>query len=336
MKKLITTILIIGLICSLPSSYYGETLDVYGKQQIEIINILSSTNDEDIIPVSVSFSDIDYEEAESVAMEQLKNEISPEIINIAFYGGDKTTLSPQEAEKEFNKIIETENNVIAEMTEENNNAIIEELFPDEKPEIIESGIYTPMVSMNLKKKQIADLMYNPNVTKISTLEPIGTSAPISSDYFQKVSYLAQTPSNLKSGNTWTIKLKNGTAEKWTSSNTKIAKVVNGKITALNKGSCQVSVKLKSGATLKCNVKVTTTPVVSKSSVTVKKGKTTKIKLYGKASGINNTYTNTKYAKINSKRTSTVIIIKGLKVGTTTIKIKVNGVKTIPVKVKVRR
>jgi hypothetical protein len=59
-----------------------------------------------------------------------------------------------------------------------------------------------------------------------------------------------------------------------------------------------------------------------------------VKITGKASGVKNSYTNTKYAKITSKKTASAIRVRGLKKGSSTLKIKVNGV-TLKLKVKVK-
>ena len=66
------------------------------------------------------------------------------------------------------------------------------------------------------------------------------------------------------------------------------------------------------------------PELSKKSITVKKGKTAKVKILYKKKGSKNTYKKTKYAKVVSKRTASTIKVKGLKKGKTTLKIKVNG------------
>ena len=66
------------------------------------------------------------------------------------------------------------------------------------------------------------------------------------------------------------------------------------------------------------------PKLSKKSITVKKGKTAKVKILYKKKGSKNTYKKTKYAKVVSKRTASTIKVKGLKKGKTTLKIKVNG------------
>lgn len=120
-----------------------------------------------------------------------------------------------------------------------------------------------------------------------------------------------------------MKLTNGTVKSWKSSNPKIASVSKGKVTALKKGVATIIVTTKLEQKLKCRVTVTSSPKLSKSSVCVKKGSTVSVKLTGKAKSVNNVYTNTKTAKVVSKNTATAIKVKGLRVGLTTLKIKVN-------------
>lgn len=149
-----------------------------------------------------------------------------------------------------------------------------------------------------------------------------------------VSALNVTSKKLKAGAVLTLKVKNGTAASYSSSNKAVATVKNGKVTALKKGSATIKVKIKSGETLKSKIIVTTSPTLSAKSITLKKGKTKTVKITGKASNVNNKYTNSKFAKITSKTSAAKLVVKGLKKGSTTIKIKVNGV-TLKLKVKVR-
>lgn len=93
--------------------------------------------------------------------------------------------------------------------------------------------------------------------------------------------------------------------------------------------------MTTGKKLTCKVTVTTTPKLSKTTVNVKKGNIAVVKISGKVSTINNKYTNTSVAKITSKTNDVTLKIKGLKKGTTIIKIKVNGVKTLNLKVNVK-
>lgn len=140
--------------------------------------------------------------------------------------------------------------------------------------------------------------------------------------------------SLKAGKTKTLKVKNGKVKSWKTSKKSIAKVSKGKVIALKKGSATITAVLKNGKKLTCKVKVTTSPKLSKKTITVKLKKTKKIKIIGKAKGYKNKYKNTKVARVASKKTSKTLKIKGLKKGKTTLKITVNGVK-LKLKVKVK-
>ncbi|MGN0477487.1 MAG: Ig-like domain-containing protein, partial [Ruminococcus sp.] len=147
--------------------------------------------------------------------------------------------------------------------------------------------------------------------------------------------LTSTTAVLKSGTSKTLKAVGTTVKSWTTSNKKVAIVSNGRITALDKGSATITATLTTGKKLTCKVTVTTAPKLSKATVKVKKGNTATVAIIGKVATINNNYTNTKYAKITSKVSTSILKIKGLKKGTTTLKIKVNGVKTLSLKVTVK-
>ncbi len=146
--------------------------------------------------------------------------------------------------------------------------------------------------------------------------------------------LSSSSASLKAGAQKTIKVIDGSAKSWNSSDSKVAKVKSGKVTALKKGTATVTATLTNGKKLSCKVKVTTSPKLSKKSITVKLKKTKKIKITGKAKGVNNKYKNTKIAKVKSKKSAKSLKIKGLKKGKTTLKITVNGVK-LKLKVKVK-
>ena len=98
--------------------------------------------------------------------------------------------------------------------------------------------------------------------------------------------LSATNVSLKSGATKTIKVLNGKVKSYKVTNNKVAKVNSkGVVTALNKGKTTVIVTLKDGNKLNCKVNVTTAPKLSKSTVNLKVGQSAKIKIYGKAKGI---------------------------------------------------
>ena len=148
--------------------------------------------------------------------------------------------------------------------------------------------------------------------------------------------------SLKSGKTYTIPTKEDSkfTVSYASSNSKVVNVEDNTATALNKGTATINVTVAPIAypiykqTYSFKIKVTTEPTFDKATITVSKGKTATVKLTGKATAIDNIYTNTSYAKFTSTKNATSLKIKGLKKGTTTIKVKVNGVRTLSIKVKV--
>lgn len=146
--------------------------------------------------------------------------------------------------------------------------------------------------------------------------------------------LSATKYTLAAGKVKTLRAYNCTVKSWKSSNSKVVTVNSGKITALKKGTATITATLTTGKKLTCKVTVSTSPKLSKKTVSVKKGRTVSVKITGKAAAVNNVYTNTKYAKVVSKNNAATIIVKGLKKGTTTLKIKVNGV-VLKLKVKVK-
>ena len=151
----------------------------------------------------------------------------------------------------------------------------------------------------------------------------------------KVPKISLTKLSVNSGTVRVLKVTNGTVKGWSTSNKNIATVKGGKVTSLNKGTAVVTATLTTGKKLTCRVTVNSSPKLSKTTVSVKKGKTVKVTLTGKVSAINNKYTNTRYAKFTSKANAKTLTIKGLKKGKTTLKVRVNGVKTLNVKVTVK-
>ena len=184
--------------------------------------------------------------------------------------------------------------------------------------------------------------------EIPTTEPGGTTSPASStaQTATEASETAftepaepvkeHTPSylyralKLKAGKTAVLNVSGASL---TTSNKKVALVKNGKVTALKKGTADITAVVGNIKYI-YKTEVVNNPSISKKSISVKKGKTKSVKLIGKAKPVNNKYTNTKTAKIISKRSADKIKIRGLKRGKTTLKIFVNGYK-LKLKVKVK-
>ena len=126
-------------------------------------------------------------------------------------------------------------------------------------------------------------------------------------------------------------------------NKKVATVTSrGVVTGLQRGSAIIKVTV-GGKLLKCKVTVTNKAILkykkkalSTKPYKVKKGKSLTFKVYRRVSSIKIVYSvsNKKIAKVTSKAKSNTVVIKGLKVGTATISVKLNGVKTYKIKVKV--
>lgn len=151
--------------------------------------------------------------------------------------------------------------------------------------------------------------------------------------------LSATNVSLKSGATKTIKVLNGKVKSYKVNNNKVAKVNSkGVVTALNKGKTTLIVTLKDGNKLNCKVNVTTAPKLSKSTVNLKVGQSAKIKIYGKAKGIEFGISGrNKNIKVwlYKMKDATGFEVEGLKKGKATLKVKVNNVKTLTLKINVK-
>lgn len=145
--------------------------------------------------------------------------------------------------------------------------------------------------------------------------------------------------SVKAGSNVSVKLVNGTVKQWKVSNTKVAKINSkGVVTGLNKGKVTVTATLTNGKKLTCKATVTTAPKLSRTTVNVKKGNGTTVKVKGKVSNIalSCSKSNKKVLVYKAKcKDADEIFIVGRKKGTTTVKVKVNGVKTLNIKVNVK-
>lgn len=146
-------------------------------------------------------------------------------------------------------------------------------------------------------------------------------AEISSDANYK------TEITLKAGQTADI-VTNADIESLTSSDESVATVKDGEITALTKGSAIITATLKNGETEQHKVIVTTNPKIVGTKKKAEKFSTFPIDVKGAATKIKYSSSKPKIASITSEG-----YITTKKVGTTTIKAKVNGT-TLSFKLKV--
>ena len=140
---------------------------------------------------------------------------------------------------------------------------------------------------------------------------------------------------MRAGDDIQLLMNYGKPLSWKSSDTKVATVKDGKITALQKGTTNIVAKYDYNIEIVYKLTVESSPKLSKSTVSVKKGKTATIKIYGKADKVSNQFVNSKYAKVMGNKNSSTLKIKGMKKGKSTLKIKVNGVKVLPLTVVVK-
>jgi hypothetical protein len=181
---------------------------------------------------------------------------------------------------------------------------------------------------------------------------------VPNDYYSELNFYAEwknkskddTPSldkqsiSLKSGASYSLKVNNGKAGGWLSSNPSVAAVKNGKVTALKKGSAKIYAMVGDNYHIVCKVSVTTSPSIkvrgkklnAAKTYSVNKGKKLTLTVKGKAASVNNRYatTNKKVAKIVSKTTAKKLTVKALKKGKATVTVIVNG-KAFKIKVKVK-
>lgn len=193
-------------------------------------------------------------------------------------------------------------------------------------EAYEAGIVTDMDAVYCMITARTDLDYNFTVEIINT---------------EILPAIKIQTKSVKSGEkTKVFTVENAETVTFASANTKVATVdEKGVVTGLKKGTAKITVTAD-GVKTTFKIKVTTNPQLTLKgkavkAVQVKKNKTVKLKLTGKVKTIKNVYTNTAKAKITSGKNATVIKVKALKKGTTTLKVKVNGVKTLKLKVKVK-
>lgn len=142
------------------------------------------------------------------------------------------------------------------------------------------------------------------------------------------------------GSVFYAKVAGKNVKGWKSSNSKVVSVTSkGKAVVKTKGTTTLSVKVGK-LKIKRKFVVTTNPYLTVkgekvTSVSVDNGETVKLGIKGKASDIDNVYTDTEYAKITSKKNAATLKIKGMRRGKTTVKVNVNG-HTIKLKVNVKK
>ncbi|MEI6603217.1 MAG: Ig-like domain-containing protein [Clostridia bacterium] len=198
---------------------------------------------------------------------------------------------------------------------------------------------TPTLTPTPSPTPIATPTPTPTLTPVPTATPtpVAVPTPVSVSLNQKSVTLAVGKSVMLVA----VLAPLGVTSKltWTSSNTKVAKVANGKVTAISIGTATISVKTANGKTATCKVTVPVVKVKSvklnKTTVSIKRGKTYQLKAtVSPVNATNQKVTwksmSTKVATVTSKG-----LVKGIKKGSTYIYVTtVDGRKTSRCKVTV--
>ena len=182
-------------------------------------------------------------------------------------------------------------------------------------------------------------------SETNATEPTETQTTETTQPATKAPSLTATKKSIAAAGTFTLGVKNKGTSKvtYTSSDKKVIKVTSkGVVTGLMSGKATITVKVGTKK-LTCKVTVTNNPIIKKGSKAlssavykVKKGKTLTFNIYRKVASINNVYSSSKktIARVTSKNNVTKFTIKGYKVGSATVSVKINGVKTYKIKIKV--
>ena len=144
--------------------------------------------------------------------------------------------------------------------------------------------------------------------------------------------LNKTSLSLQVGGSYTLKVEHlgGRTVTWTSSNTAVATVQGGKVTARKAGSCTITAKLSDGKTLTCKVTVTDSAKLNKTVLTLKEGETFKLAVTGQGSNsITWTSTDEKIATVDKTG-----LVKAVKAGKCSIKAKLSSGKILECKLTV--
>ncbi|MBR2108412.1 MAG: leucine-rich repeat protein [Ruminococcus sp.] len=157
-----------------------------------------------------------------------------------------------------------------------------------------------------------------------------------------VCYLSSTSDNInissRAGEEYWLKINGKSVKGWKSTNSDVVKITNtGKVSFLQSGRAAIKVKLKNGKIFKRKYEIIYNhPKIESKEITVKVGKISTTRIVGKVNSIDWTCKNkSKIVKLVSPQSASTIKVKGLKKGTTTLRIKVNGVVYRNLKVKVK-
>ena len=142
--------------------------------------------------------------------------------------------------------------------------------------------------------------------------------------------LSETTLSLQMGSTHTLTITGLAGRKvtWTSSNTSVATVKDGKVTAIKEGKCTIKAQIKNGKELTCKLTVTDPAALSAEKLTISTIDSDKIMLTGALKRKVTWSTSDDGVVKITKSDSSAASIKAVKTGTATITAKIEGGKTL--------
>lgn len=186
-KKVLKSIIsiVIALVICLPLNYGAITDNSISKIDKVLLEKMENCSESEMIPVSVWFTDIDYDKVNDKVVTDFKDKVSSDVLDIANANGntkDLLALNANEQKKSIEKqksdslemqnIIVGRRKIAAKLQKENNEKVMNDLFSSKnQPKIIYSSKYAPNVDMYLTKEQINDISKSSDVVKIYYADP---------------------------------------------------------------------------------------------------------------------------------------------------------------------
>lgn len=183
LKAIISTV--IALSMSVPICV-GATSKNVNEEKIDVVlqTKLDGLGNDDIIPVSLWFEEIDYDKVNNEVIDIVDNEVSDAVLSILEANGDDRTLldlQSREVKKtieeqkqdslDMQKAIEAERDISSRKQLLENESNYDKLFSEDKPEIIYTCKYAPNIDLYLSKAQIYEVANSSEVTKLYYADP---------------------------------------------------------------------------------------------------------------------------------------------------------------------
>lgn len=164
----------------------GATSKNVNEEKIDVVlqTKLDGLGNDDIIPVSLWFEEIDYDKVNNEVIDIVDNEVSDAVLSILEANGDDRTLldlQSREVKKtieeqkqdslDMQKAIEAERDISSRKQLLENESNYDKLFSEDKPEIIYTCKYAPNIDLYLSKAQIYEVANSSEVTKLYYADP---------------------------------------------------------------------------------------------------------------------------------------------------------------------